>query len=615
MEQDKELSEIMQSIAEKGLRLMASYKQQPGQLPMLLEKGGEIFKDFQNLFIALFKNPDKIVKAQFAYWQDAMGLLEEQFRHWLLGKSMPINDRRFNSEEWVQNPFFNLLTQQYLLASEHMQSLLEQLDYGEAHVARRVRFLARQYLDALSPDNFLHTNPQLIAETIQTHGKNLLRGLNNFLGDIEAGSARLIMKMTDPDAFKVGSNLAVTPGKVIFKNELMELIQYAPMTETVKAVPLLIIPPWINKYYILDLSPHNSFVRWLTTQGITVFMISWVNPDASYAGKGIEDYLNEGPIAAIDIIKKQLQIEQVNTLGFCIGGTLLALLLAYFKTQDNHSIRSATFLATLLDFSDPGDISVFIDEEQIARLEEKMNLDGYLDGHFMASAFNSLRASDLIWSFFIRNYLSGKPPVPFDILYWNADSTNMPAKMHSQYLRWMYLHNDLIKSNKIVINNTPIDISRIEVPAFFVATIKDHIAPWETVFKGFQYYGGDKEFLLGGSGHIAGIVIPPGGEKYGYYVNREPRANAAEWLKTAKHSTGSWWPYWVKWLKNHSGGFRSATSFKQLPYQPIADAPGDYVFLNTKAQAAKKGKNMASKKEEGACLPQAAVADAAVEIS
>lgn len=583
MYQDQEVNEITRSIAEKGLRLLENIKHQPGHLPMLIDKAEAFLKDFQQLFTTLLKNPDKIMHMQIAYWQDSLSLLEEQLRHWLNGHAMPVKDKRFANEAWQQNPFFNLLSQHYLLASEHIQSMLEQMDYTDMHTAKRMRFLVRQYLDALSPDNFLYSNPQLLAETMQSHGKNLLRGLNNFLSDIDTtGSSRLIMKMTDTNAFAVGENLALTPGKVIFKNKMMELIQYAPATEKTKPIPLLIIPPWINKYYIMDLSTHNSFVRWLTAKGITVFMISWVNPDASYADMGIEDYLNEGPITAIEVIQKQLKVSQVNTLGFCIGGTLQAILLAYFKAKKNDAIRSATFLATMIDFSDPGDIAVFIDEEQIARLEEKMNQKGYLDGHFMASAFNSLRASDLIWSFFIKHYLSGQSPVPFDILYWNADSTNMPAKMHSEYLRWMYLQNDLCKANQIVINNTPLDVKSIDIPGFFVATIKDHIAPWQTVYKGFQLYGGDKEFILGGSGHIAGIINPPDRKKYGYYTCEHAAQSADEWLEKSQRHQGSWWTSWLKWLNKQSGRVKKAPELTKLPYQPQMDAPGNYVKMGTK---------------------------------
>ena len=588
MTQDAELHDIMQTIAAKSLNLLEGFKKQPEQMPGLIKQFMDLTSDYQALVITLLKNPEQVWQMQIAYWQDAIGLAQDQFNHWLEGKPMPINDRRFSGDEWLNNPFFNLLSQHYLLASEHMNSLLEHLNYGDKQLARRVQFFTRQYLDALSPANFLHTNPQLMAETLQSHGKNLLRGLQNLLTDMEAGSSRLLIKMTDTDAFKIGVNIATTPGKVVYRNDMMELIQYTAQTDKVQAVPLLLVPPWINKYYILDLSKHNSLIGWLVEQGITVFVISWVNPDASYAQKGIYDYLKDGPMTAIEIIQEQLRVKQVNVLGFCIGGTLIACMLAYLKAHREDSVRSATFLASMIDFSDPGDISVFIDEQQIVRIEEEMHSKGFLDGRFMASTFNSLRANDLVWSFFIKNYLQGKNPVPFDILYWNADATNMPAKMHSQYLRWMYLHNDLVKSGKIHLNHTPLDVTKIDVPTFFLSTQKDHIAPWQTTYKGFQLMRGKKRFLLGGSGHIAGIINPPSSEKYGFYRNNSTTQTAEEWLANATHNPGSWWPEWLEWLKKESGPLVSTPTFTDLPFKGLVDAPGTYVFKTYKLEPAKE---------------------------
>ncbi|MBL7478376.1 PHA/PHB synthase family protein [Legionella bononiensis] len=578
MTHDKEISDLMQSVAEKSLQIIAELKEMPNQLPALLSQFIDLTENFQNLITVLLNNPEKVWQMQLNYWQDAVNLAQNQLNHWLQGKTMPIEDHRFNGEDWLNNPFFNLLSQQYLLANEHMNSLLEKMEYGDKNLAKRVRFFAKHYIDALSPANFIHTNPQLIAETIQSRGKNLLHGLHNLLNDLEVNSSRLNIKMTDTEAFKLGVNIATTPGKVVFRNAMMELIQYTPQTAKVKQIPLLMIPPWINKYYILDLSPHNSLVKWLVSQGITVFIISWVNPDERFAKKSLYDYLKEGPMTAIATIQKQLNVKEVNTLGFCIGGTLLATLLAYNKRHQDDSIRSATFLAAMIDFSDPGDISVFIDEQQIKKLEAEMDAKGYLDGKFMASSFNSLRANDLIWSFFIKNYLHGKNPVPFDILFWNADSTNMPATMHSQYLRWMYLHNDLVKPGKIRLNNTPIDVRTIDIPTFFLSTQKDHIAPWKTTYTGFQLMNGPKRFVLGGSGHIAGIINSPAAKKYGYRTNTNCPASADEWLEHSVEHPGSWWEEWLKWLKSHSGKSITAPVWDQLPLPPIMDAPGSYVF-------------------------------------
>lgn len=578
MTHDKEFGDLLQAVAGKSLQIINDIQAKPQQLSALVDQYIDLTEHFQNVVSVMLNNPEKLWQMQLAYWEDAMNLAQTQFTHWLAGTSMPISDSRFNSEDWLHNPFFNLLSQQYLLASEHMNSLFSEMEYPDKNLAKRLQFFTKQYLDALSPANFLHTNPQLMDETLKSHGKNLLHGLHNLLSDLEVGSARLSIKMTDTEAFKIGENLAITPGKVVFRNEMMELIQYTPQTAKVKAIPLLIIPPWINKYYILDLSPHNSLIRWSVEQGITVFIISWINPDASFAQKGLYEYLKEGPQEAIRVIQNQLRVEQVNTLGFCIGGTLLSILLAYNKAQQDNSIHSATFLASMIDFSDPGDISVFIDEQQIQKLEEEMKSKGYLAGKFMASSFNSLRANDLVWSFFIKNYLRGKNPVPFDILYWNSDSTNMPAAMHSQYLRWMYLHNDLAKPNKIHLNHTPIDVSKIDVPTFFLSTEKDHIAPWKTTYLGFQLMSGPKTFVLGGSGHIAGIINPPTATKYGHKVNSSTTATPEQWLAEAVEHEGSWWPEWIKWLKDYSGKTITAPDFTKLPYTPLMDAPGSYVL-------------------------------------
>lgn len=576
---DKELQNLMHSVAEKSLQIIAELKDKPVSFNQSLKQHIALIEQVQELLTLLLKNPEKVWLTQWNYWEDAMKLAQNQFTHWLEGKPTPIEDNRFKSDEWLYNPFFNCLSQHYLLATQHMNSLLEQVEHEDKHAIKRLQFFTKSYLDALSPTNFFYSNPQIIAETLQSSGKNLLKGLNNLLTDLQKDPLNPSIQMTDNHAFALGQNLAITPGKVIFRSEMMELIQYTPQTLKTKSIPLLIVPPWINKYYILDLSAHNSLIGYLVKQGITVFVISWVNPDASFANKTFYDYLNEGPQKAITVIQEQLQVKEVNTLGFCIGGTLLTALLAYNKTQQNPSIRSATFLASMIDFSDPGDISVFIDEPQITKLEEEMHVKGYLPGKTMASSFNSLRANDLIWSFFIKNYMLGKEPAPFDILYWNGDSTNMPATMHSQYLRWMYLNNLLIKPGKITLNGVAIDVSTIDQPTFFLSTLKDHIAPWKTTYIGFQAMKGPKRFVLSGSGHIAGVINPPDAKKYGYRTNEAIDLTPEQWLEQAKEHTGSWWPEWLKWLKTHSGKAISAPDFSNLPYPPLMDAPGSYVMI------------------------------------
>lgn len=572
-----EQQQLMQSAAEKSLQLLTEFHKNPVQFSTILEQYITLTRDFQNMLQVLFQNPEQLWKMQVDYWTDSMHLMQEHYQAWMQGNPLPIPDKRFGDARWMTSPFFNTLTQHYLLATRHIHTLLEKMEYKDKNAAKRVQFIMNQYLDALSPSNFISTNPELIAETLKSEGVNVLKGLNNLLNDIDPKTAKLNVTMSDKKAFRLGENLATTPGKVIFRNAMMELIQYTPQTAKVYAIPLLIIPPWINKYYILDLGPENSLIHWLVAKGFSVFVISWVNPDASYANKSLHDYLQEGPGAAIKIIKNQLNINKINSLGFCIGGTLQAMLLAYNRAIGDNSIHTATFLATLLDFSDPGDISVFIDEQQISKIEADMKKQGYLAGKVMASSFNALRANDLIWSFFIKNYLQGQNAAPFDILYWNADSTNMPATMHSQYLRWMYLQNDLIKPGVIKLNGVALDISTIDIPVFFLSTNKDHIAPWQATWSGFEKIKGEKRFVLGGSGHIAGIVNPPEAKKYGYYTGESYEEGPEKWFGSTVFHEGSWWPEWGKWLGKYSGKKIAAPKISALPWPGIEDAPGSYV--------------------------------------
>lgn len=574
VQKDLENSNLMQDIAKKGIDILANFN--PSEFIF------DSFKHYANFYTdtiefsnILGKNSHKIFNAQFSYLNEAMNLLNKQFNSWLTGEHIEIDHPRFKNPGWVNNPFFNMLSQQYILATKHLNNLNESLEFEDPKLKKRINFFLKQYLEAISPENFLHTNPEIINLTIEQQGKNLLQGFLNFLNDIDIDSARLIHKMTDLKAFKIGKNIAATKGKVIYQNELIELIQYAPQTEKVYEIPLLIIPPWINKYYILDLSKHNSLVQWLVQQGITVFMISWVNPQKEHANVNFFDYLDKGAIKSCEIIQKQLKVDKVNTMGFCIGGTLLAMLLGYLKNDTK--INSATFLATLIDFQDPGDIGIFIDEDQIKLIEEKMEKKGFLDGRTMNLFFNSLKSRDLIWSFFINHYLKGKEPLPFDILFWNSDSTNMPKAMHSEYLRKLYLQNNLIKPNEFKLNKTPINLQEITTPVFFIATQKDHIAPWKSVYKGFQLFAGEKHFILGDSGHIAGIINPPNAKKYSYNYHGSINMCADDWLKQAKNFPGSWWGQWFNWLKQKSGKLITAKNMPDLQYPGIRNAPGAYV--------------------------------------
>jgi polyhydroxyalkanoate synthase len=423
------------------------------------------------------------------------------------------------------------------------------------------------------------TNPEVLRTTIDTGGENLIRGLHNMLDDLERGKGQLAVKMTDLEKFKLGENIAVTPGKVIYQNALMQLVQYTPTTETVRRRPLLIMPPWINKFYILDLRPTNSFIRWAVAQGHTVFVVSWVNPDAALAQKEFVNYMDEGPFAALEAIEQATGEREVNVIGYCIGGTLLATTLAYMAKKGDRRFASATYFTTMVDFAESGELSVFIDEEQIQALESRMAKQGYLEGGDMAQTFNMLRANDLIWSFVVNNYLLGKEPFPFDLLYWNSDATRMPSAMHSFYLRNMYQENRLVRPGGISIHHEPIDLTEIKTPTFILATKEDHIAPWKSSYSATQLYKGPVKFCLAGSGHIAGVVNPPEAKKYAYWTNPKLPKSPEAWFQAATQTEGSWWGEWDKWIQKFSGGTVPARQPGDGKLKPIEDAPGSYVKL------------------------------------
>jgi polyhydroxyalkanoate synthase len=427
------------------------------------------------------------------------------------------------------------------------------------------------------------TNPEVLRKTAETGGENLLRGLNNLLGDLERGRGKLSIKMTDTDAFEIGKDIGVSPGQVVFQNRVMQLIQYAPTTEKVLKRPLLIIPPWINKFYILDLRPKNSLVRWATSQGHTVFMISWVNPDKELANLRFDDYMLEGVFTALDNIEQATGERDVNAIGYCLGGTLLASSLAYMDAKGDDRIKSATFLVTLTDFQEAGELGVFIDEEQLRLLEDKMEKRGFLDGSEMASTFNSLRANDLIWSFVVSNYLLGNEPFPFDLLYWNSDNTRMPAAMHSFYLRQMYQANLLCVPNGITLDGQPIDLTRIKVPAYFLSTREDHITPWKSTYRGTQLLGGENRFTLSGSGHIAGVVNGPEGGKYSYWTSDALPKDPEAWLDAATEIAGSWWPDWQRWVLARDKEEVPARHPGDGKLTPIEPAPGSFVKVKSLA--------------------------------
>lgn len=502
----------------------------------------------------------------------------------LLGKQAPVlienDDKRFKDKVWQEQPLYYFYHQAYLLYVKQTLAWLACHQSENPKIAQQISFFTKQYLDALSPSNYLLSNPEVLQQTLTQQGENILQGLQNWFQDLTKSTGYWQIQMTDMEAFAIGENIAVTPGKVIFQNRLMQLIQYEPTTKQVLQKPLLMIPPWINKYYILDLNEKKSLVKWLVDKGITVFMISWVNPDESYREVGFEDYLQEGVLTALEVIQQATTEESVNALGFCIGGTLLGVACAYLKAKNINTINSATFLTSLLDFREPGDIGVFIDEQQLQILEEKMALTGYLDGRAMMNTFNLLRANDLQWSYYINQYLRGQKPLPFDLLYWNSDPSNLPAKMHSYYLRNFYLENSFCVPNKMQMLNTPLDLTKVDIPCYFLSTAQDHIAPWQSTFRGAQYLAGPVTFVLGGSGHIAGVVNPPTQKKYGYHYgdsDLQSFTNPQEWLKRANAQEGSWWPHWQAWLQAHSGPQVKQRIPGSGKLKSLQDAPGDYV--------------------------------------
>ena len=535
------------------------------------------------LFARMMSDPMGLMEKQVGFLQDYIFLWQKTAQK-LFGEESdavaePLNkDRRFRDEAWEKNAIFDFMKQSYLLSAKFIQKSVSEVDGLSPHDARKIDFYTRQFVDAMSPSNFLITNPEVLKATIDSNGENLVKGFENLLEDIERGNGNVRISMTDKKSFEVGKNLALTKGKVIYRNDLIELIQYDPTTAEVNKTPLLVMPAWINKFYILDLQPENSCVKWAVEQGHTVFVISWVNPDEKLSKKGFDEYMTEGPLAALEAIEKATGEKEVGVVAYCLGGTLLSITLAWLHAKKQQSrVKSATYLTTMIDFSDAGELSVFVDEEQLKLLEDRMSQNGYLEGSEMAMTFNMLRANDLIWSFVVNNYLLGKDPFPFDLLYWNTDSTRMPAAMHSFYLRNMYQKNNLIKPNGITVGGVPIDLRTITTPSYILATREDHIAPWKSTYVATQTYKSTIRFVLSASGHIAGVINPPVKQKYCYWTNEKLPASPDKWLETAKETAGSWWPDWHKWQMQFAGGKVPARVVGAGKLKPLEDAPGSFV--------------------------------------
>ncbi|MEM9495879.1 MAG: class I poly(R)-hydroxyalkanoic acid synthase [Pseudomonadota bacterium] len=542
---------------------------------------------FQEVMKGLSADPGVVLQRQFNLWGDYAKLMATMSRR-MAGETVKpaiapaIGDKRFSHPAWEENPMLDFMKQSYLIFGQWLTKTVEQLEGLDDHEKKKAEFYTAQFVDAFSPTNFAMLNPEVVQETIESKGENLLKGLQNLLEDIDRGHGELAIRQADLDHFKLGENIATTPGKVIFQNDIIQLIQYAPKTETVAKTPLLICPPWINKFYILDLQPANSFIKWAVEQGRTVFLVSWVNPGPALKGKTFEDYIHEGLFASLDTIKRATGEEKVDTIGYCIGGTMLATALALMAQNGDKRINSATFFTAQTDFKESGDLLLFVDDEQLDAIEKQMDAaGGVLEGRAMATTFNMLRSNDLIWSFVIDNYMKGKNPAKFDLLYWNSDATRMPKKVHLFYLREYYQHNRLA-AGEMVMKGKTLDLSRVDIPVFMQAGETDHIAPANSVYRSARLFGGDNvQYMLAGSGHIAGVVNHPDKHKYHHSINMALPETLDEWKQDAERYEGSWWPYWIKWLNGVSEGEVPAREPGDGAVGVIEDAPGSYVAVKS----------------------------------
>ena len=577
------LARNLARVVEEGGRALSAYlkPREEGQVAdQVAEQIADAVKTISLVAQYWLADPKRSLEAQTSLMKAYLDVWSSSVKRLSGEKAEPVakpetKDARFADPDWTDNPFFDALKQSYLVTSDWAQRMVRDAELDD-HTKHKAEFYVRQISNAVSPSNFVLTNPGLLRETLSSGAENLARGARMLAEDIEAGGGELKIRQTDPSQFEVGRNLAMTPGKVIFENELFQLIQYAPTTEDVLAVPLLIVPPWINKFYVLDLTPEKSFIKWAADQGLSVFVISWVNPDAQLAAKGFDHYMRDGVLTALDKVVQVTGEAKAHMIGYCVGGTLLATTLGWLAARGYDRVQSATLLATQVDFRHAGDLMVFVDEEQLQAIEKRMQDTGYLDAGKMATAFNMLRSNDLIWPYVINNYMRGKTPFPFDLLYWNSDSTRLPAANHSFYLRNCYLDNKLSKG-AMEIGGVKIDLGQVKVPIYNLATREDHIAPAISVFFGSQFFGGPVRFVLSGSGHIAGVVNPPVKKKYQYWTGGAAEGDLNDWIAKAEEHAGSWWPDWFAWIEQQEGRRAPALKIGGGKLKPAEDAPGRYV--------------------------------------
>ena len=530
----------------------------------------------------MFKQPSKALEQQLEYWRKSLKHHVEAQEVLRKGKLQAPEDntpadRRFANPLWKSHPYFNYIKQQYMIATEAMHQTVQSLDTIPDREKRRLSYFTQQITDMMAPTNFLATNPDALMKAVETEGESLVRGLENLVRDIEANKGDLLVTLADKDAFSVGENIATTPGKVVFRNRMFELIQYAPSTEKVHRTPLVIFPPWINKFYVMDLKPQNSLIKWIVDQGYTLFVVSWVNPDVSYSDVGLDTYVEEGYLEAIRVAREITDEKQVNVIGYCIAGTTLSLVLALMKKRKDKSVRSATLFTTLTDFSDQGEVGVFLEDDFVDGIEAECTDKGYLDSFFMSRTFSFLRSNDLIYGPAIRSYMMGEAPPAFDLLYWNGDGTNLPGRMCVEYLRGL-CQQDRFASASFRICGEDVSLSDVAHPVFAIACETDHIAAWRSSFRGVSKMGSrDKTFVLSESGHIAGIINPPSKKKYGHYTGASPAGDPEAWLQEASFNEGSWWPHWEEWLRRRSGAQIPARIPGDSSHKALCDAPGTYV--------------------------------------
>jgi polyhydroxyalkanoate synthase len=571
-------------VEELSQRMMVALSQRKPADPALSGPSQEVYMKAAAAYVAeMMQNPAKIMEHQVSYWAKTLKHYVEAQQvlaqgHLAAPPDSTPKDRRFANPLWDTHPFFNYLKQQYLLNAEAVTQAVAGLENMDPTDKKRVEYFSRQIVDMFAPTNFLGTNPDALTRAIETDGQSLVQGLENLVRDIEANEGDLLVTLADREAFQVGQNLATTPGAVVYRNKMLELIQYTPTTPKVHATPLLIFPPWINKFYVMDLKPQNSLIKWIVDQGFTLFVVSWVNPDASYRDVGMDDYVRDGYIRALAEVRRITGEKQVNAVGYCIAGTTLSLTLAHLARAGDTSVKAATFFTTLTDFSDQGEVGVFLDDDFVDGIERQANVDGILSKLFMSRTFSFLRSNDLIYQPAIRSYMLGEAPPAFDLLYWNGDGTNLPAKMAVEYLRKLCQDDELARGLFPVFGD-PVSLGDVKVPIFAVACETDHIAAWKSSMNGFRRFGSaDKTFILAQSGHIAGIINPPSKGKYGHYTNEGPLEEPGAWKAGAAFTPGSWWPRWGEWLAGQSGKMVPARTPGDSQHPALGPAPGSYVI-------------------------------------